>query len=346
MVEGMPVFCSVVGIGSELAVIGGRDLVTCQLQSSIFIDDSAKIIMRLFQFDGFDFLTKFSVATPSASQHTPSSQSCCPEPGSSASGRRGPPSPASPGTSSLSPRRPLPSPARWTPRTTQWQVSTSLTLPMFKVKLPAPNRANVAEPSSRSIRGSRAAASGVHSHVEESGFEPQWRHLLTPCASQRHPTRRHYPKQPTAGGTRERKVKGMTEGTTRRTPPLVTRSAASTSEEGGLPPLPSSATTVRTASLETWEVDAGRTSYYRCRDVEYAEGEGSSYCLPLAEFVCWRASRINGEGGKDGSSRSYCPVELCRRSHANVTHCSLLSRRGRTGDEPAERRCQEPGPFF
>nr|GMC65894.1 F-box/kelch-repeat protein At1g80440-like [Ipomoea batatas]GMC67632.1 F-box/kelch-repeat protein At1g80440-like [Ipomoea batatas] len=165
MVEGMPVFCSVVGIGSELVVIGGCDLVTCQLQSSIFIDGSTKITMRLFQFGGFDFLTKFRAATPSASQHTPSSQSCCPEPGSSASGRRGPPSPASPGTSSPSPRRPLPSPARWTPRTTQWQVSTPLTLPMFKVKLPAPNRANVAEPSSRSIRGSRAGSTNARREI-------------------------------------------------------------------------------------------------------------------------------------------------------------------------------------
>nr|GMC62992.1 F-box/kelch-repeat protein At1g80440-like [Ipomoea batatas] len=50
MVEGMPVFCSVVGIGSELVVIGGCDLVTCQLQSSIFIDGSTKITMLLFHF--------------------------------------------------------------------------------------------------------------------------------------------------------------------------------------------------------------------------------------------------------------------------------------------------------
>ncbi|XP_019198432.1 PREDICTED: F-box/kelch-repeat protein At1g80440-like [Ipomoea nil] len=37
MVEGMPVFCSVVGIGPELAVIGGLDPVTRQFQNSVFI---------------------------------------------------------------------------------------------------------------------------------------------------------------------------------------------------------------------------------------------------------------------------------------------------------------------
>ncbi|XP_031090863.1 F-box/kelch-repeat protein At1g80440-like [Ipomoea triloba] len=37
MVEGMPLFCQVVGIGPELLVIGGINPVTCRVQNSVFI---------------------------------------------------------------------------------------------------------------------------------------------------------------------------------------------------------------------------------------------------------------------------------------------------------------------